>query len=37
MKFLEGKDAKKSKNGRIKCIPGEGWVTKPKTLSCVRD
>merc|ERR1712187_12050 len=32
----KGKDAKKSKNGRIKCIPGEGWVTKPKTLSCVR-
>jgi len=30
------KYSKKAKDGRIKCLAGEGWIAKPDSLTCIR-
>ena len=35
--FIEGKESKKARDGKIKCIAGDGWVSKPKSLKCIKD
>merc|ERR1711990_1022067 len=32
----KGKASKKARDGKIKCIAGDGWVSKPKSLKCVK-
>merc|ERR1712139_38386 len=33
----QGKASKKARDGKIKCIAGDGWVSKPKSLKCVKE
>merc|ERR1711953_1083708 len=33
----QGKESKKARDGKIKCIAGDGWVSKPKSLKCIKN